>query len=135
MVLEGIIVSIIFFDFLPSGNILSIFLLAFLFCLVVSSLGLVISNYSNTLQQAALTMFFFLVIFIIMSGLISPIQSMPKWAQIVTYFNPLRYFIEANRAIYLKGSSIVQISFPFLALLSYSVIMWTWAMLSYKKNS
>ena len=135
MVLEGIMVARGALGFFPRGFVPLIFLLSVIFCLLVSSFGLVVSNYSNTMQQAALTMFFFLVIFILMSGLITPIQSMPRWSQVLTYFNPLRYFIEANRAIYIKGSSFSQLSTQFLALLSYAAILWTWAILSYKKNS
>lgn len=119
----------------PAGNIGVIFLFATIFILVVSSMGLIVSNYSDTTQQAALVMFFFLVIFILLSGLITPIASMPSWARAVTYVNPLRYFIEAMRTLYLKGSSLHDLSGNLCALSAYAAVMWTWAIGSYRKNS
>lgn len=119
----------------PVGSIGSILLFATLFILVVSSMGLIVSNYSDTTQQAALVMFFFLVIFILLSGLITPIASMPEWAKAFTRINPLRYFIEAMRAIYLKGSSLHDLQPHLCALSVYVVATWAWAIWSYRKNS
>ena len=119
----------------PEGNIVVIFLFATIFILVVSSMGLIVSNYSDTTQQAALVMFFFLVIFILLSGLITPISSMPSWAKAFTCINPLRYFIEAMRALYLKGSSLYELRYHFFSLSGYAIVMWIWAIRSYRKNS
>lgn len=119
----------------PAGNIAVIFLFASLFILVVSSLGLIVSNYSDTTQQAALVMFFFLVIFILMSGLLTPIAGMPSWAKAITTVNPLRYFIEVMRALYLKGSSLTDLLPHFFALATYAVVTWSLAIWSYRKNN
>ena len=119
----------------PMGNIGVIFLFATVFILVVSSMGLIVSNYSDTTQQAALVMFFFLVIFILLSGLITPISSMPAWAKAFTSINPLRYFIEAMRTLYLKGSSLHDLMPHLCALSGYAAVMWGWAIWSYKKNN
>lgn len=119
----------------PEGSLTTIFMFATLFILVVSSMGLIVSNYSDTTQQAALVMFFFLVIFILLSGLITPVSSMPEWAKAFTRLNPLRYFIEAMRSLYLKGSTLHDLRFHFFALSAYAAAMWTWAIWSYKKNS
>ncbi len=119
----------------PSGSIAVIFLFATLFILVVSCLGLIVSNYSDTTQQAALVMFFFLVIFILLSGLLTPIAGMPEWAKAVTTVNPLRYFIEVMRALYLKGSTLHDLSGQLFALTSYAAVVWTIAIISYRKNS
>ena len=119
----------------PVGSLWSIFLFATVFILIVSSMGLIVSNYSDTTQQAALVMFFFLVIFILLSGLITPVSSMPMWARCITYVNPLRYFIEALRSIYLKGSGILDLRLHLFAMSAYAVVMWVWAIVSYKKNS
>lgn len=80
-------------------------------------------------------MFFFLVIFILLSGLITPVTSMPEWAKAFTHINPLRYFIEAMRTLYLKGSSLYDLRHHFYALSGYAVVMWAWAIKSYQKNS
>ena len=123
-----------FYGLVPAGSVGLLLLFATLFILVVSCLGLIVSNYSDTMQQAALVMFFFLVIFILMSGLLTPVSSMPAWAKAVTYLNPLRYFIEALRMLYLKGSSFLELLPQFVALSLYAVVVWTWAIVSYKKN-
>ena len=120
---------------LPAGSILLLFLYATLFLLIVSSLGLIVSNYSATMQQAALLMFFFLVIFILMSGMLTPVSAMPEWAQLITYVNPLRYFIEVLRALYLKGSGFADLQMQFFAMLAYAAVSWTWAICSYKKSA
>lgn len=135
MVMEAMMVAKGMFGFWPKGSLLSILLFAILFCMLVSSFGLIVSNYSDTLQQAALTMFFFLVIFMLMSGLLTPIQSMPTWAQKLTLVNPMRYFVEAMRAIYIKGATIMDLSLQLIVLTVYSCLTWTWAILSYKKNN
>lgn len=118
----------------PAGSVGAVFLFASLFILVVSSLGLVVSNYSSTTQQASLVMFFFLVIFILLSGLLTPIQSMPEWAQAVTLVNPLRYLMEVMRALYIKGSGIGELLPQLRAFAVFIVVFWTWAICSYKKN-
>lgn len=119
----------------PAGNVVTIFLFAALFVLVISSLALVVSNYSDTTQAAAFLMFFFLVIFILMSGLLTPIASMPTWAQWLTVFNPFRYFMEAMRSLYLKGSSFADLLPQAAALLAMAGVSGTWATLSYRKNA
>lgn len=122
------------YGLVPVGNIGLLMLFASLFILVVSSFGLLVSNYSETTQQAALMMLFFLIIFILTSGLITPISSMPPWAQTLTYLNPLRYFIEVLRAIYLKGSGFTDLVSQFVVLCIYASVIWIWAIRSYKKN-
>ena len=87
------------------------------------------------MQQAALLMFFFLVIFILMSGMLTPVSAMPEWAQLITYVNPLRYFIEVLRALYLKGSGFADLQMQFFAMLAYATVSWTWAICSYKKSA
>jgi ABC-2 type transport system permease protein len=54
-----------------------------------------------------------------MSGLFTPIESMPNWAQQVTLFNPIRYFVEIIRMVMLKGATFSDISRPFFNLLCF----------------
>ncbi|MBQ7421114.1 MAG: ABC transporter permease [Prevotella sp.] len=119
----------------PAGNMLTILLLTSLYILVASSLGLIVSNYSDTIQQAALVMFFFLVIFILLSGMLTPVSSMPTWAKIITEINPLRFYIEPMRMIYIKGSSLNEI-LPYIRHLGImAAICGIWAIWSYRKSS
>lgn len=123
------------YGLVPAGSTGTIFLFATVFILVVSNFGLIVSNYSDTMQQGALIMFFFLVIFILTSGLLTPIAGMPSWAKAITAVNPLRYFIEAMRMLYLKGSSLSQLMPDFVALAVYAAVVGAWAVISYKKNA
>ena len=80
-------------------------------------------------------MFFFIIIFQLMSGLMTPIDSMPQWAQYITYAIPPRYFIEIMRSVYLKGTSFIELWTDFAILTGFAVIMCVIAMLTYKKQS
>lgn len=125
----------LFYGILPVGNVLIIYLFATVFILTASGLGLVISNKSSTMQQAMFVMFFFLIILMIMSGMYTPIASMPQWAQIITIFNPLKYFIEVMRMVYLKGSHLGDLLPQLWALIAFALFLNSWAVISYKKNS
>ena len=118
----------------PKGNIGAIYLATLIFVLVVSGLGLVISNHSATMQQAMFVMWFCMLVFILMSGLFTPISSMPRWAQYITYAHPLRYFMEIMRMVYLKGSSITDIIPQLGTLTVFATVLNSWAIYSYKKQ-
>lgn len=111
-----------------------IYIFAIVYILVIAGLGLVISNHSNTMQQALFVIYFFVLILVLMSGLFTSIESMPKWAYYLTYINPLRYFMESLRLIFLKGSSFFDIWHNFAALLTFAVFLNLWAVMSYKKR-
>lgn len=128
-------IAALLYGLFPVGNIAWIYLFATVYILVISGMGLVISNYSDTIQQAMFVMFFFMLILILMSGLFTPLNSMPDWAQKITLFNPLRYFIQVMRQIYLKGSGFGDLLPQFFTLCAFAVGMNIWAILSYKKNS
>ena len=116
------------------GNLLLVYLLAMLLTLFFSSLGLIISNYSDTMQQAILVMWFFVVCLMLLSGLFTPTRSMPSWAYATTYVNPMHYFIDAIRTVFVRGGDFASITHQVLALLAISSAMSVWAALSYKKN-
>ena len=123
------------YGLIPSGNLFTIYFFAIIYILVVSGLGLVISNHSSTMQQAMFVMFFFMIIMLLMSGLFTPVTSMPEWAQNITIFNPLKYFIQVMRMVYLKGSDISQLTTQFIALVCFALFFNSWAVISYKKSS
>jgi ABC-2 type transport system permease protein len=131
----GLGISALIYGLYPAGSLLTIFLFATVYVLVVSGFGLVISNYSATLQQAMFMMFFFIMIFILMSGLFTPVSSMPDWAQTLTYINPLRYFMEVMRAVYLKSSALRDLLPQLGALCVFAAILIGWAGMSYRKSS
>ncbi|WP_220272071.1 ABC transporter permease [Helicobacter didelphidarum] len=116
------------------GSYALIYLFALCYILVVAGMGLIISNYSNTMQQAMFVIFFFVLILVLMSGLFTSIKSMPSWAYYLTYINPLRYFIESLRLIFLKGSTLFDIWHNLLALIIFALILNLWAIVGYKKR-
>ena len=131
----GFIIARTVYGLTPAGNLFVIYAVTTIYILVVSGFGLVISNYSDTMQQAMFVMFFFMLIFILLSGLYTPVNSMPEWARIITVVNPLKYFMHIIRHIYLKGSSFTDIIPQVYALCIFAVVSNTWAIISYKKTS
>ena len=123
------------YGILPVGSLGSIYLLSALFVLVMSGFGLVISNHSATMQQAMFVMFFFIIILLLMSGLFTPVMSMPQWAQIITILNPLKYFVDIMRMVYLKGSGLADLSLQIGALLAFATLFTFWAVKSYRKSA
>lgn len=131
----SLIAAFLIYSLTPAGSLVTIYVFAAIYILGVSALGLVISNYSNTMQQAMFVVFFFMLILILMSGLFTPVQSMPRWAQIVTTVNPLKYFMQVMRLVYLKGSGISELGTQLIALSSFAVLFILWAGWSYKKTN
>jgi ABC-2 type transport system permease protein len=131
----GFIVAWLVYGLTPAGSLSTIYFFAAIYILVTSGLGLVISNYSNTMQQAMFVMYFFVLILILMSGLFTPIHSMPQWAQYITTLNPLKYFMQVMRLVYLKGSTIPELIPQLIALGSFAVVFNIWAMRSYTKTN
>lgn len=118
----------------PAGSILTLYFWTLVFLSLISGFGLIISNRSQTYQQAMFIMFFFLIIFILMSGLFTPIASMPTWAQMLTRLNPLRYFITIMRYIYLRGANFTEILPNGVPMLAFMFVFNVWAWFSYRKN-
>ena len=119
----------------PVGSVWLVYLLAMLLALFFSSLGLIISNYSSTMQQAIFVMWFFVVCIMLLSGLFTPTRSMPQWAYMSTYINPMHYFIDAIRTVFIRGGGFQDIAHQLMALLGIGIVMACWAVQSYKKNS
>ncbi|MBQ8713563.1 MAG: ABC transporter permease [Prevotella sp.] len=117
------------------GPLWLVYLLAILLALFFSSFGLIVSNYSDTMQQAMLVMWFFVVCLMLLSGLFTPTRSMPDWAYATTYVNPMHYFIDAIRTVFIRGGSLSAIAHQLVALTAISIVMSVWAVVSYRKNN
>ena len=118
-----------------AGPVWLIYVLAMLLALFFSSFGLIVSNYSDTMQQAMFVMWFFVVSILLLSGLFTPTRSMPDWAYATTYINPMHYFIDAIRTVFIRGGGFQQVAHQIAALLAIGSFMAVWAVQSYKKNS
>lgn len=131
----GLILAKIIFNTPMLGSIGLLYLYTSIYLLVILGMGLLISNYTDTQQQAMFIAWFFVVIFILMSGLFTPIESMPEWAQWITELNPIKYFVEVVRMVMLKGSGILDILPLIIKTSAYAIIMNVWAVWSYKKTT
>ena len=123
------------YGIIPAGPVWLIYVLAMLLALFFSSFGLIVSNYSDTMQQAMFVMWFFVVSIMLLSGLFTPTRSMPQWAYLTTYINPMHYFIDAIRTVFIRGGGFHETAHQVLALAGIGTLMGCWAVQSYKKNS
>ena len=117
------------------GSIALLYSFLALFLVALLGFGLLISTYSETQQQAMSIAFFFMMIFILMGGLFTPIDSMPDWAKVVAQLNPVTYFINVMRMVVLKGSEFKDVYMNFVAMGIFSIVFNTWAILNYRKTS
>ena len=128
------LISWLLYGITCQGPLWLVYLIAVLLALFFSSLGLIISNYSDTMQQAILVMWFFVVILMLLSGLFTPVRSMPHWAYLTTYVNPMHYFIDAIRAVFVRGGTFTSIAHQVVALAVIAAVFSLWAVKSYRKN-
>jgi ABC-2 type transport system permease protein len=131
----GLILASTVYNIPILGNVGLIYLTAFIFLFSVLGIGLFLSAISNTQQQAMFIAWFFVMIFILLSGLLTPAESMPAWAQYFDYFNPMYYGVKITRMVILKGSGFADISNEFFALVIYGAIAMGLAIAAYRKTS
>ena len=130
----GFIISFIIYGIYPAGSFWVGFLFVGIYLIALLGFGLLTSIYADTQQQAMFIAYFFMLIFILLGGLFSPIENMPDWAQYLTYVNPVRYLIEAMRMIVLKGSGLWDLRFHFLIVTGFAIVFNGLAVWKYKKT-
>lgn len=131
----GLILAKLVFNIPILGNIFLIFTVASVYLFAVMGIGLFISTITDTQQQSMFIAWFVLVIFILMSGLFTPVESMPQWARNLNLINPIAYFIAIIRMIMLKGSVFQDIITNFLILLLYAAMVLTLSIWRYRKTT
>ena len=129
----GLIVARLVFDLVPLGSLWLIFSSAAVFLVVILSLGLYVSTISDTQQQAMFITWFIMVLFILMGGLFTPIDSMPIWAQYTTYLNPMAWYIDVMRRVMLTGAELKHVYTSILVLAGMGIFLLSAAWLRYKK--
>jgi ABC-2 type transport system permease protein len=112
----GLVVARLVFDVPLVGSVALIFVAASVFLVAALGVGLFVSTLAHTQQQAMFVTFFIVMIYLLMSGLFTPVRSMPEWAQWVAQANPVKHFIVIMRAVMLKGASLADITAPLGAL-------------------
>lgn len=135
MMTIGLSVGKLVFDTPMLGSLGLVFAYTALFTPCMLGLGFLISNFADSQQQAMFTAWFFLIIFILMSGLFTPASSMPEWAQVLNKLNPVAYFVEFMRLVLLKGAGFEEIKTNFYSVLSYAAIANALAVITYSKRA
>ncbi|MCK5700508.1 MAG: ABC transporter permease [Cyclobacteriaceae bacterium] len=131
----GLVLAKIVFNIPMVGSLVTLFTFTGTYLLVVLGMGLLISTITETQQQAMFISWFFLVIFILLGGLFTAVENMPAWAQRITLFNPVSYFIEVNRMVLLKGAGFADITKHFIVMAIFIIIINTLAIFRYRKVS
>ncbi len=130
----GLIIAKLVFAVPMVGSLFVLFTFTALYMPVVLGLGLFISTITETQQQAMFISWFYLVVFILMSGLFTAIENMPVWAQKITLFNPVRYFIEVTRLVLLKGAGFAEIENHFIVIIAMGIFINALAIFRYRKT-
>ncbi|PKQ60946.1 ABC transporter permease [Labilibaculum filiforme] len=131
----GLLIAAFGFQIPILGSIWLIYLVAFVYLIAILGFGLLISTQTDTQQQAMFIAWFFMVIFLLMSGLFTPIESMPEWGQKLNTLNPIAYFIKIIRMILLKGSGFFDILREIVILSVFALVSITFAVRMHRKVS
>ena len=131
----GLIISWLLYGIVPVGNLLVLYSFIGVYLLSVLGLGLLISTFCETQQQAMFIMFFFMMIFILLGGLFTSTDSMPAWAKLISQLNPVSYLIDVMRMIILKGSGFTDVVRHLVIVGLFAIGLNTWAVINYKKTS
>ncbi|MDD5508785.1 MAG: ABC transporter permease [Bacteroidales bacterium] len=131
----GLILGKLVFNIPFEGNIALLFFCSAIFLVAVLGFALFLSTFSGTQQQFMFTAFFFMIIFILMSGIFTPVESMPEWAQKIDLINPVVYVMRINRMVLLKGSTFHDISREIVALTAIAVGFTALAINRYRKTA
>lgn len=135
MVFSCLLLSWLVFGYGCAGSLLDVCIFTFVHIVVMASFGLLVSNFSDNAQQAMFVIWFFSMVFMLMSGIFTPIESMPAWAKAVSYANPLTYYADAMRGICLKGCTLADTWKDLLCLSGIGAATTVWAILSYHKTN
>ena len=130
----GLFLCYFLYHIVPVGNLLVLYAFVAVYLLAILGFGLLVSTYSETQQQSMFIMFFFVMIFILLGGLFTPIESMPDWAQLITKLNPLAYLIKVIRMVMLMGSGFKDILPQLEVVAIMAVVLNAWAVFNYKKK-
>ncbi len=131
----GLLIIRIIFHVPILGNLFLLFGLVTLYLFVALAAGLLISTVTETQQQAMFIAWFFVVIFMLLSGLFTPIEGMPAWARVITKFNPLAHLVEIMRRVLLKGAGFSDVAEQFKALLAMAVALMALSVWRYRKST
>lgn len=131
----GLTIAWLVYGIVSVGSLVTIYVFAGVFLIAVLGMGLLVSTFANTQQQAMLLSFFLMMIFVLLGGLFTSIDSMPVWAQVFARMNPVSYFIDVMRMVVLKGSDLHDIRYHLMFVAVFGIILNGLAIWNYRKRS
>jgi ABC-2 type transport system permease protein len=131
----GLVVGRLVFGVPMRGSLFLLFGAAGVYLVVALSIGLWVSTVVETQQQAMFVTFFILMIYLLMSGLLTPIDSMPHWVQLLSELNPVRHFVSIARSVLIKGAGLSEIVRPLGILVVYAMVVLTLSIRQYSKRT
>lgn len=131
----GLIVMYVVYGIYPQGSILLLYAFAGVYLVALLGLGLLISTFADTQLQAMFIAFFFMMVFMLMSGFFTSTDSMPDWAKTISNFTPVTHFISVVRLIVLKGSGFSQVKTELLWLIGFAFLLNGMAIFNYRKTN
>jgi len=131
----GLLVGVLVFDVPIRGSLLLLFGVASVYLAAALGIGLWISTLVETQQQAMFVTFFIMNVYLLMSGLFTPIDSMAPWVQAISEANPVRHFVTISRAVLVKGAGLPEISGPLALLVASAVFVLVFAVRQYSKRT
>ncbi|HET8834614.1 MAG TPA: ABC transporter permease [Gemmatimonadales bacterium] len=131
----GLLIAWSVFGVPMRGSLLLLFAVAGIYLVVTLGIGLLISGRVETQQQAMFVTFFVMMIYLLMSGLFTPVDSMPHWVQVAAEFNPVKHFVSISRAILIKGAGLAEVVRPVAILVAFAVGTFWLAVGQYTKRT
>ena len=117
------------------GSLLLVFGAAVIYLAAALGIGLWVSTVAETQQQAMFLSFAINMVYLLMSGLFTPISSMPGWAQWVAEASPVKHFIVIMRSVLVRGAGLADILVPLAVLTAYGVVVLSLAVRQYSKTT
>ncbi|WP_312819839.1 ABC-2 transporter permease [Kaistella carnis] len=131
----GLLVTIFVYKIQMQGSYLLLYAFISVYLIAILGMGLLASVYSDTQQQSMFMVFFFMMIFILMSGLFTPTESMTDWAKYIAFLNPVTYGVDGVRLIMLKDSGFMDLLPHFVFIIGLAIVVISWSVLRYHKTS
>ena len=131
----GLVIGVLVFAVPVRGSLLLLFGIALVYLAVALGIGLWISTVVDTQQQAMFVTFFVMNVYLLMSGLFTPIDSMAPWVQVLSEVNPVRHFVTISRAVLVKGAGLQEIAGPLAVLVAAAVVVFLFAIRQYSKRA
>lgn len=130
----GLVIGKLLYNIPINGSLFVLFTTATIYLITVLGIGLLVSTLAHTLQQSLFISFFIVMVFMMMSGLFTSVETMPDWAQSINVINPIAYFMKLIRTILLKGSGFADIYHDLVALIVYGFTILSLAIWRYRKT-